>query len=138
MRLGRFWFLEDAMKMNAARWWMVCACLMLAGCGTGGVTVESRTGGQVEVPNARARKIVKEVAPEYPADLRVKRIGGTVVVRLWVNPDGTVGKAEVRSSPSPALNPYATAAVEKWVFEPTENGDRRTLVVEVPLTFEVR
>lgn len=126
------------MKMNVARWLIVFECVILAGCGTGGVTVESRTGGQVEVPNARARKIVKEVAPEYPADLRVKRIGGTVVVRLWVSPDGTVGKTEIRSSPNPALNIYATAAVEKWVFEPTENGDRRTLVLELPLTFEVR
>lgn len=111
--------------------------LFLAGCGTSGVTVESQTKGGVELPNGRARKIVKEVAPEYPAYLRQKRIAGAVVVRLWVKPDGAVARTEARYAAHPELIPFATAAVDKWVFEPALEGDKRVLVLELPVTFSL-
>ena len=111
--------------------------IFVAGYATSGVTVESQTKGGVDLPNGRARKIVKEVAPEYPAHLRQKRIAGAVVVRLWVQPDGTVARTEARYAAHPELIPFATAAVEKWLFEPAAEGDKRVVVLELPVTFSV-
>ena len=33
--------------------------------------------------------------------------------------------------------PLATAAVEKWVFEPAPEGDKRVLVLEMPISFSL-
>jgi len=100
-------------------------------------TTQSETQGSVPLPNSSSRKILKEVAPDYPAYLREKKIAGAVIVLLWVRPDGAVERTEARYSAHPELIPLATAAVEKWVFEPAPEGDKRVLVLEMPISFSL-
>jgi TonB family protein len=116
----------------------ILTCVWLGGCVDHGVTIEHQGTGEVDLPNGWTRKVVKEVAPDYPAYLRKKRIAGAVVVRMWVQPDGSVLRAEARYSPHPELVPLATAAVLQWRFEPAKEGDKRVLVLEMPITFELR
>lgn len=100
------------------------------------VTVEGAR--ELQLPNGQTRKMIKEVTPEYPAYLRAKRIAGIVVVRLWVQPNGTVARTEVRYSTHPELTRLASAAVIKWRFEAAPKGDERVLMLEIPITFRLR
>src|SRR5882762_6907565 len=89
----------------------IISCLFMLGCATPDVIVRNENHGDVALPNGRTRKLIKQVAPDYPPALRVRRIAGAVVVRFWVRPDGKVEKTEVRYTPHPELAPLAMAAV---------------------------
>jgi protein TonB len=55
---------------------------------------------------------------EYTAAARASGVEGRLVIRVTVDADGTVVKAEVISSVDPALDAAAVAAVERWRFKP--------------------
>ena len=112
--------------------------VFLAGCASHGVTYIAETHGGPKLPNGGSRKILVMVPPEYPSYLRMKRIAGIVIVRLWVRPDGKVERAEARYSSYPDLIPLATDAVYQWVFEPAAAADKRFMVLEMPVTFALR
>lgn len=61
---------------------------------------------------------IKQAAPEYPRDLRKKRVQGTVLVEFVIGSDGTVKSARAVESPDPRLSKLAEAAVLKWKFIP--------------------
>jgi len=66
------------------------------------------------------RKIIKKVLPPYPEWARKSGIFGTVSIKFWVRPDGSV-KAEfviLHSSGSPELDKLVQESLKKWRFEP--------------------
>lgn len=77
--------------------------------------------------------------PEYP--LKARRLGkeGTVVLRLLINPQGTVDKVEIVSEPSaPGLNEAAVKAAYSWEFTPpTINGGAVYAWVKTPVVFRL-
>lgn len=77
--------------------------------------------------------------PVYPPMSR--RIGeeGTVLLHVFVEPDGTPGKVEIhRSSGSPRLDEAAAATVVRWRFIPARQGDEAIAAwVIVPITFKL-
>lgn len=76
--------------------------------------------------------------PDYPAELRRKRVEGTVYIVFVVDKNGRVVNPTVQSSSNPALEGPALQAVRRWRFEP---GRRRGQAVQfkmrVPITFNV-
>ncbi|HDQ99737.1 MAG TPA: energy transducer TonB [candidate division WOR-3 bacterium] len=70
------------------------------------------------------RPITKRVRPRYPKWALDRRISGTVVVRIWVAPNGTVkGAPTVESSSGyPDLDQVVIAALRGWEFEPLGAG----------------
>ncbi len=66
-----------------------------------------------------SRKILKKVEAQYPATLRRLHIGGTVRLKVYIKPDGSVREAEVEGG-SPALAEAAQKAVLQWKFAPAE------------------
>lgn len=76
--------------------------------------------------------------PEYPPELRKKRVEGTVYVVFVVDKNGRVTNPVVQSSTTPALEGAALQAVKRWRFEP---GRRRGQMVQfkmrVPISFSV-
>lgn len=76
--------------------------------------------------------------PEYPPELRKKRVEGTVYVVFVVDKNGRVVNPVVQSSTTPALEVPAVQAVKRWRFEP---GRRRGQTVQfkmrVPISFSV-
>jgi TonB family protein len=109
----------------------------LAGCATQEVRVEREhtgiVGGRPDL------KIIYDIAPEYPLELRNKKIQGVVVVRLYIREDGSVITPLIISSPHPAFSASVLAAVEKWRFSPARPKEKRGLVqIEIPLTFQFR
>ncbi len=66
------------------------------------------------------RTITRRVVPRYPKWALDRRVSGTVVVRLWVNPKGQVkGTPTVESSSGyPDLDQVVVNALKGWEFAP--------------------
>lgn len=79
------------------------------------------------------QKLVRKVAPEYPAEAQRKGIHGDVVLRALVGKDGHVKSVE-KISGNPVLAKAAIKAVRQWVYEPTRIHGRP---VDVHLTVTV-
>jgi TonB family protein len=61
------------------------------------------------------RRLISQVAPEYPDTLKRLNIGGTVRLRLTIGPKGNVEGVEVLGG-NPILGDSAVAAVRQWVY----------------------
>ncbi|HEY1393981.1 MAG TPA: TonB family protein [Methylibium sp.] len=61
---------------------------------------------------------VQQAAPEFPASLLRALHKGSVQVRFEVQPDGSVGKAEIVKTSSVRLTSIATSTVTQWRFKP--------------------
>lgn len=75
--------------------------------------------------------------PPYPPQAKARREEGTVVLRLKVLGDGSVGDVQVQqSSGSQRLDRAAVDAVKRWHFKPaTQGGKSVESWATVPITF---
>jgi TonB family protein len=64
------------------------------------------------------RKILKKVPVTYPLVLKIKGIGGTVRLKVFIKPDGTVRDTEVIGG-SAILAESAQKSVSQWKFSPS-------------------
>ena len=78
--------------------------------------------------SASQRKVLKHVAPEYPAIARTIKLHGVVKVEVLVAPDGSVKSTGVRGG-HPILAQAALNAVQHWKWEPGSRESHE--VVEV-------
>jgi len=67
-----------------------------------------------------ARKIVKKVPVQYPLVLKMKGIGGTVRLKVFIKPDGSVRDTEVLGG-SAILAESAQKSVSQWKFSPASS-----------------
>lgn len=98
-------------------WAIVFAMAVLAAPGASGQSAE--------------RKLLKKVAPEYPAILREKHIRGTVKLNVIVKADGSV-KDVIVVGGNPALVDASVRAVKQWKYAP---ADHET-TIEVAIQFD--
>jgi protein TonB len=81
---------------------------------------------------------VFQAAPQYPIDLRRKKLAGTVNVVFFVDKDGRVLNPQVENSSHPAFERPALEAVRRWRFEAgTRNGQKVSFKMRVPISFHV-
>lgn len=81
-------------------------------------------------------RVVYQPAPEYPAELRRKKMEGAVYMLFVVDRDGRVLNPIVQKSSHPAFEKPATQAVRCWRFEPGKSGGRAVqFKMRVPITF---
>ena len=87
----------------------------------------------------RARYL-ETMRPPYPQRAREMGWEGTVVLRVEVNPDGTVGGLAVyQASGYPVLDEAALTAVKRWRFAPpTDGAFTFSAVVDVPVRFDLK
>lgn len=85
-------------------------------------------------------RYLEAMRPPYPRRAREMGWEGTVVLRVEVNPDGTVGAASVhRTSGYLTLDEAALIAVERWRFAPpTDGAFSFATVVDVPVRFDLK
>lgn len=78
--------------------------------------------------------------PPYPRRAREMGWEGTVVLRVEVKPDGTVGDIAVRQRSGYAvLDEAALTAVKQWRFAPpTDGAFTFSAVVDVPVRFDLK
>jgi TonB family protein len=74
------------------------------------------------------RKVLKKVAPQYPFILKSKGIGGTVRLKVFIKPDGSVKDTTVLGG-NPILAESAQKAVAQWKF--SSGGAETTMEVAV-------
>src|SRR5450759_498460 len=83
-------------------------------------------------------QVKKRVDPKYPAILKVAGIEGEVSVRVSVNEEGTVEKAETIKASNPDFIPATIEAVKQWEFTPaTDNGKPIKAEVTIPFKFKL-
>lgn len=74
--------------------------------------------------------------PDYPSELRRRRVAGTVYVIFIVDRNGRVMNPSVEQAPHPQLGAAALTAVKKWRFEPGKRQGRPVpFKMRVPITF---
>ena len=85
-------------------------------------------------------RYLEAMRPPYPKRAREMGWEGTVVLRVEVNTDGTVGAASVhRTSGYLTLDEAALTAVKRWRFAPpTDGAFSFATVVDVPVRFDLR
>lgn len=76
----------------------------------------------------RERKLVRRQDPEYPPIAEKMNLHGTVKLKIWISPDGTVRRLEYIGG-HPLLAESALKAVKTWKYQnaPQES----TTVVEL-------
>lgn len=70
-------------------------------------------------------RAIYQAAPEYPAEMRGKKVEGVVTVLFVVDPTGKVTRQRVEQSTHPAFEKPALDAVRRWKFEPGIKGGQR-------------
>ncbi len=77
-------------------------------------------------------------APNYPYDLRRRKVEGSVQVLFVVNEDGRVVNPSVEQATHPEFERAALDAVRQWKFEPAVREGRKVQCrMRVPLRFSV-
>lgn len=82
---------------------------------------------------------LKNPAPRYPQEARIRGWQGTVFLQAWVTPSGEVASVRVsQGSGHPLLDGAALTALRRWRFIPARRGRRAVAsVVEVPVSFRL-
>lgn len=91
-----------------------------------------RVGGNLKSPTK-----IRDVRPVYPAEARDARVQGVVIIEMRVEPDGSVGDAQIVRS-IPLLDQAALDAVKQWQFAPTLlNGAPVPVIMTVTIQFSL-
>ena len=78
--------------------------------------------------------------PDYPAISRRYEEQGTVILRVFVNTDGSAGAVQIKSSSGfPLLDQAARDAVQSWHFQPaTVDGKPIAEWYQIPIPFKLQ
>ena len=66
-------------------------------------------------------KAVRKVPPIYPPLAKRKRVQGKVLIKLQVNPDGTVSNTEFMEG-NALFKPASLEAAKQWAFQKSSSG----------------
>lgn len=81
-------------------------------------------------------RVVYQPAPDYPAELRRKKVQGTVYILFVVDRSGRTVNPVIQKSTHPAFEQPALRAIKRWRFEPGKrNGKPVQFKMRVPITF---
>jgi TonB family protein len=99
----------------------------------------SEAAKPVAMPGSeQARKLIRQVAPEYPALARTARIEGEVFLSLLIARDGTVKRASALHG-HPYLIPAALKAASQWLYQPTlVKGTPVEVETDVAVVFKLK
>jgi TonB family protein len=87
-------------------------------------------------PDAAESNVIHRVEPEYPETARVQKLQGKVVLKIRIQPNGTVEGVQLVSG-DPLLAQAAIAAVMQWKFKPQAAGDLAKMQTQVTLNFRL-
>lgn len=78
-----------------------------------------------------------QAAPNYPGEMRGKKVAGVVTVLFIVDASGKVQSPKVERATHPAFEKPALEAVRQWKFEPAVKGGKRVACsMRVPIKFQ--
>jgi TonB family protein len=81
-------------------------------------------------------QVIKKVEAEYPFKY-IGRVGGRAVIEFFVEKDGTVQRARIKSQTDPLFGDAASAAIKQWRFKPAQKaGVPVAFAMEIPFEFD--
>ena len=90
--------------------------------GTGNGNANGAGSGEGRGVPVKPPRLLREVAPVYPASARNSGATGVVTVRILVGADGSVEEVSiVKSSGNSAMDNSVVTAVNKWRFSPAKD-----------------
>lgn len=111
------------------------------GTGTGTGTGSGSGNGEGRGVPVKPPRLLREVAPVYPASARNSGATGVVTVRILVGADGSVEDVTiVGSSGNSAMDSSVVTAVNKWRFSPAKDkyGQNARCRVTRAVSFNLR
>lgn len=110
----------------------------IGGTGKAGVTANDSADSFLMDDVDQAPRLLAQVSPLYPSEMRGKKVEGLVSVVFVVDADGKVSNARVEESSHAAFEKPALDAVKKWKFEPAlRAGQRVPKKMRVPIRFPI-
>jgi len=107
----------------------------------GGVDIKIEDEGPPPdfVPYEKEPVAIKKIQPLYPEIARRAGVEGTVWLKVWVDKEGKVHKAEIMKSDADIFNQPAIDAAVQWVFTPAlmKNGPV-AVWVSIPFRFRLQ
>ncbi len=97
----------------------------IGGTGTGAAMDKQLEGAFSLAEIDQKPRVLFQAQPRAPAELRGKKIVGTVTVIFVVDSTGKVTNARVEESNHPAFDKPALDAIRQWKFEPALRGGAR-------------
>jgi TonB family protein len=92
-----------------------------------------RVGGDVKAPT-----VIERVDPVYPAEARMNRVAGIVIVETIIDRNGNVGDVKVLKPLPFGLDQAAVDAVKQWKFRPaTRNGEPVDVFFNLTVNFKL-
>jgi TonB family protein len=86
-----------------------------------------------------APTVIKDMRPAYSLETMRDRVQGTVVMRIVIRDDGTVGDVDVIKPLHPDLDQSAVAAARHWLFRPaTKGGQPVAVFVTLEMNFRIQ
>jgi len=83
-------------------------------------------------------KVIYQVPPQYPFELRKANVTGSAVVEFIINTNGDVVNAFAVAASDPRFGEAAVAAVCRWKFQPgIRNGRTVNTRLQVPIYFSL-
>jgi periplasmic protein TonB len=80
--------------------------------------------------------VIHRVEPEYPEAARAQNLQGKVVLKIRIQPNGTVEDVQLVSG-DPVLAEAAIAAVMQWKFKPQAAGELAKMQTQITLNFRL-
>jgi protein TonB len=110
------------------------------GLGSGGeIQIEDEGPPPDFVPYEKEPVAIKKVNPVYPEIARRAGVEGTVWLKVWVDKEGKVRKAELIKSDADIFNQPAIDAAQQWVFTPALMKSGPVSVwVSIPFRFKLQ
>ena len=111
------------------------------GCGNGNGSGSGSGSGEGRGVPVKPPRLLREVAPVYPASARNSGATGVVTVRILVGADGSVEDVTVvGSSGNGAMDNSVVTAVNKWSFSPAKDkyGQNARCRVTRAVSFNLR
>jgi len=89
--------------------------------------------------NVQPAKLLSQVPPVYPANLKQQGIAGTVMLRAIISKTGEpLNPVVINTTVHPGLAQAALEAVRQWRYQPTLlNGQPVEIVTNIDVTFEL-
>jgi TonB family protein len=87
--------------------------------------------------NVQPSKLLRQVRPVYPEDLKAQGINGTVKIKAIISKTGDVLNPTVISTADPKLAQAVLDAVKQWQYTPTLlNGQPVEVLTTIDMTFD--
>lgn len=110
---------------------------IIGGSGSGGLGDASLEQAFNPADIDQKPRALSQSPPNYPSDMRGKKLEGVVTVIFVVDPAGRVAEPRVESSSNQAFERPALEAVRRWKFEPgLKGGQRVACKMRIPIRFQ--